>query len=271
MQSGTRLETRPDCVDLLVREERVVRYLHHAAVPGLATLYAAEHRAVTQPFFEDGVSLWFGYADLESYAFGEKATVRQGLYRSAGVTARRGSQSVGLQHTCECLAPGGRCILTEVRTLRIQPGPANGTVLDIRLDLCAPDAQSVTLRRSNRGLLRLRLASAFASPGGTIRNSAGEYGMDLHQRSAAWCGCIGVVQAETVGLVILDHPANLAHPPMWNLDPSGTLEINPSYWQDIVIPPGKLVSFRYRLLIHSGYVEQGWADLRLREFTSPGS
>jgi len=268
MRSGTRLETRPDCVELFVREERAASYLHDASIPGLLPLYATERRAVTQPYFENGVSVWIGHSDLGGFTFGESSGARPGSYRTQDVIARRGSQSVGVQHTCGCFTPEGRCLLTEVRTLRIQPGPASGTILDFRLELKAPETQAVTLARSDQGLLRIQLASAFGAATGTIRNSAGDYGRDLDRRSAAWCGCVGVVQAETVGLVILDHPSNPAHPPAWNLDEAGTLEINPHYWQDTKIAPGASVEFRYRLLIHSGYVEQGWADLRMREFVA---
>lgn len=268
MPSGTRLETLPDCVELFVREERVARYLHSAPIPGLLTLYAAERRAVTQAHFEDGVSVWFGHADLGGFHFGEPVNEPSGLYRSGDMIARRGSQSVGLQHTCDCIAPDGRVLLTEVRTLRIQEGPSQGMILDIRLELGAPKAQAAVLPRSERGLLRVRLASAFLASGGTIRNSAGEYGGEVDQRSAAWCGGLGVVRAETVGLVILDHPNNPAHPPVWRLDPCGTLEINPYFWQETTIPAGKAIEFRYRLQTHSGYVEQGWADGRMRDFTT---
>ncbi|MCW3096668.1 MAG: Methane oxygenase PmoA [Chthonomonadaceae bacterium] len=268
MRSGTRLETRPDCVELFVREERTARYLHDSPNPGLMPLFAWDRRAVTEPCFEDGVSVWLGHSDLGGFDFGDRSSERRGLYRSEGVIARRGSQSVGLQHTCGCYTPDGRRLLTEVRTLRIQPGPAQGSMLDLRVELQAPDSDPVTLARSDRGLLRMRLASPFVSFGGTIRNSAQEYGADVNGRSAAWCGCVGVVQAETVGLVILDHPTNPAHPPVWNLDPSGTLEINPHFWQDTVIAAGKSVEFRYRLLIHSGYVEQGWADRCMRAFVA---
>ncbi len=269
MPSGTRLETRPDCIDLFVREERVARYRHDALAPGLMALYGSERRAVTQPYFEDGISLWIGHSDLEGFDFGEKLSDHAGDYRSCGVVARRGSQSVGLQHTCACLAPDGRRLLTEVRTLRIQPGPSHGTLLDIHLELRAPRERAVVLPRSDRGLLRIQLASAFVSSGGTIRNSAGAYGSELDRRTADWCGCIGVVCAETVGIVILDHPTNPAHPPLWNLDPTGTLEVNPHSWQETIIAAATSVEFRYRLLIHSGYVDQGWADLRMREFAAP--
>lgn len=268
MASETRLETRPGGVELFVRGERVALYLHQAPIPGMRTLYAGEQRAVTRASNDRGVSVWFGHSGLEGYVFGEPAGEGTGLYRSFDVVARRGSQSVGMQHTCGCFTPDGRCLLTEVRTLRVQPGPSQGAVLDLHLELRAPDDHSATLVRSERGLLRVQLAPVFVSPSGTVRNSVGDYGLDIGGRSAAWCGCVGVMLAETVGLVILDHPANLAHPPVWNLDETGTLEINPHRWQETVIPAGKSVEFRYRVLIHCGYVDQGWADLRMREFAA---
>jgi hypothetical protein len=269
MPSETRLETRPESVEFFVREERVVRYLPGGQNPGLSTLRTSERRAVMHSHFEDSVALWIGYADLGGWEFGEDTVDAPGVTRSQGVIARRGSHSVGLQHSCDRYTPDGQLLLREVRTLRVQAGPADGTSLELQLELRAPADRTVTLKRSDRGLLRMRLASAFLSSSGTIRNSAGDYGVDVDRRSAAWCGCVGVVQAETIGLVILDHPTNPAHPPAWNLDASGVLEINPHAWQDTVIAAGASIEFRYRLLTHAGYVEQGWADRRLQEFASP--
>lgn len=277
MRSEARLETRPDRIELFVRDERIGSYLHNAPVPGLSPL-RVEQRAVTQAVGEDGVAIWFGHADLAGFAIGEFADGcffgeflgrPSGRYRTEELVARRGSQSVGLQHTCVCVAPDGRKLLTEVRTLRIQPGPAQGALLDLRLELQAPDDSEVILPRSDRGLLRLGLAPAFLGSGGTIRNSVGEYGSEIDRRSAAWCGCVGVVSAATVGMVVLDHPHNPAHPPLWNLNASGTLEVDPHFWQDTVIAAGTSVEFRYRLLTHAGYVEQGWADRQMREFAAP--
>ncbi len=272
MPAETRLETRPDRIELFVRGERVAAYLPGGSAPGLLPLLVSEGRPVTQSAFPEGVSVWVGHPNVSGFAFGDGGAqtdaATQGRIRTQDFQARRGSQSVGLEHTCDWFAPDGTRLLTDVRTLRLQPGPAAGSILDIRLELRAPDDRSAHLVRCGEGLLRLSLASAFLAASGQIRNSASDYGRDLHERSAEWCACVGVVQAETVGLVILDHPTNPLHPPVWYLSAPSTLGINPGYWQDTVLAPGQSLAYRYRLHTHSGYVEAGWAAARLREFAA---
>ncbi len=269
---GIRLETRPDRVEMFSRGERAAVYLPNGEPPGLFPLLSVEGRPVTQPAFDDGVSVWLGHANLDGFSFGHRGPnvpdACSGQYRTDDLIARRGSQSIGLEHTCGWFATNGERLMTDVRTLRFQQGPAQGSILDFRIALHAPEDRASTLHRSDEGLFRIALASAFLAASGQIRNSAGDFGSDIHNRSAEWCTCVGVVRAETVGLVVLAHPANPSNPPVWNLDPLGTLQINPSYWHDLVIQPGGSITYRFRLLTHAGFVEAGWATARHREYST---
>jgi hypothetical protein len=100
-----------------------------------------------------------------------------------------------------------------------------------------------------------------------MRNSEGDYGVEaIHTRSASWCASMGVVQGETVGIAVLDHPHNPWYPSTWVASEEGLLSPGPSPWRTTPLEPGRSLSLRYRLIVHRGYVEAGWAQARLQEW-----
>ena len=270
------LQTGPGRIDLLVRGEGVTTYLYgdERPVPGFTVLNASGSRAVTQADRPEGVSLWLAHGNIDGVAFrtGSEASTSEsaetGHIVTAEMTARRGSQTVGFRQTCAWRAADGRSLLTDTRTVRAFPGAGESRVLDLSFWFIPPEGKSVTFGRTDESLLMVRAASTLRpAGGGQVRNSEGDYGAEsLHGRAAAWCACVGVVQAETVGFTLLDHPANLGHPQPWIARDDGTLSPSPFAWRTLELPPGQSLFLRYRLIVHRGYVDQGWADARLAEF-----
>ena len=294
------LQTAQDTLTFRVRGERFAVY--HAAPenPGFTVLFAPEFRAVTRALRSDGLALWLGHGDVNGVSFGsppnntEIETAQSNLpddlealrcqfenktgrIVTRDTLARRGSQSIGFRQTCAWLAPDGREMLTDMRTVRVMPGPSAGRILDFTLELHAPNDAPVRFGPSQESLLQMQIASAFLPiGGGQIRSSAGEYGtVELHGRRAAWVAGVGVIAGQTVGFAWLDHPENRDHPPPWIVRETGVVAPSPLGWQTVELAPGEIFSARYRLLVHEGYVEQGWADTRmddwLRESGSAGN
>jgi hypothetical protein len=206
------------------------------------------------------------HGDINGIGFGiENGTGRIGVEET---TARRGSYSVGFRQTRGWFASDGNRVLTETREIRIAPGPCEGGILDLTLDFIAPEDREVTFGRTEAAFVASQVAGVLRPTGsGQIRNSVGDYGAEaLNGRSAAWVGGIGVVAGETAGFVWLDHPTNRWHPTLWAVHTDGFLSPSPFVWRSLALDPGKRMRLRYRLLVHRGYVEQGWADSRLAEF-----
>jgi hypothetical protein len=217
------------------------------------------------------VGLWLAHGSVNGVAFGlshAETSARDGRIVSAEFLARRGSQSVGFQQECAWIGPDGGTWLRDVRTARVQPGPCAGSLLDLTITLIAPDDRSVELEMVEAPFLAIRAARAlFPAGGGTFRNSLGDYEVEaIHGRSAAWCGCIGVVQGETLGFVLLDHPQNLYSPTPWLAQENGLFSPSPFLRHPVEIAPSASLTFRYRLQTHRGYVDQGWATERLAEY-----
>jgi hypothetical protein len=82
-------------------------------------------------------------------------------------------------------------------------------------------------------------------------------------KRSAWCDYHGPVDGKTVGLAIMDHPANPRHPTWWHVRDYGLFAANPfgkhdferlndKTAGDFKIPAGKSATFRYRVVIHEG-------------------
>lgn len=275
------LQTGPNQINLLVQGERFASYRYGAGdLPGFTEIRGGEGRVLTRPDDRTGLALWLGHGQVGGVAFGPQAVgasgepdlptpeLPVGRIVSETMTARRGAHSVGFQQRCQWLAPNGVVLLTDVRTVRALPGPAEGRVLDVALRLEAPEDRPAILEATQTGLLTICAATPLCPAGsGQMRNSLGDYGPTaMYGRSAAWGACVGVVQGETVGFALLDHPDNPSFPSPWIARDTGLLAPAPFGWRRRELGAGERLVFRYRLLTYRGYVDSNWATERLAEF-----
>jgi hypothetical protein len=276
---SVQLQTDSNRLDFLVRNERFTSYLPTATVPGFTALLAPGGRTVTRALGEHGLSLLVAHGNVNGVAFGnnglplsveeEESDTRAAVGRivSEQMTARRGSQAAGFRQVCAWLSPSDTVLLHETRLARLFPGPGESRILDLTLYFHAPEDTVVTLGRTQRPFLALGVAAPLWTGGGQARNSRDDYGLEaLHGQPADWCACVGVVQGETVGFALLDHPENPGHPPAWIATADGLLSPSPFLRQAFEIAPHQTLPWRYRILVHRGYVDKGWADARLSDF-----
>lgn len=259
------LITAPGKVELWTRGERFAVYLPAASVPGFESLWVMGSRAVT-PSAPNGLALWVRHGSVNGTAFGTPNA--DGRMVTEDFAARRGNLTIGFQHVLRWESAGGTPVLTETRTVRALPAPSEGSILDVRLDLTANRERSVLFAPSLESLLTLQLAPALTpQSSGQLRNSLGDYGAgEIQGRSARWAGAIGVVERETVGVVMMEHPGNLWFPSPWIADETGVLSPSGFGWRTHELPAGQTLTLRYRLQTHVGYVDQGWGDARLLDF-----
>jgi hypothetical protein len=264
------LRTAPDRLDFFVRNALFATYLPDG-LPGFWAIYATDNRALARAESAESRIFYLAHGNVNGVSFGvstNEDALPSGQIISRDLMARRGSQSVGFQQICDWIAPHNQIFLTETRTIRVQAGPAEGAVLDWTSVLQASETLAVNFGVTEDAFLLLRPVSALTSHfGGQMRNSLGDYGAEaMHGRAASWCGGIGVIAGQTVGFVLLDHPENPWHPVPWLTCANGLISPSPFAWRNFTLTAGRQLLLRYRLLVHSGYVDQGWADKRLAAF-----
>ncbi|HLJ53888.1 MAG TPA: DUF6807 family protein [Chthonomonadaceae bacterium] len=264
-----RLTTLPGALQIEAWGEPFATYATHG-VPGFGPLFGSGRRAVTQVRGPGGRSVWIGLAGVAGEIFGapDARDAIAGTFATEDLTVRRGAQSIGFRHVLRWVSADGTPALRETRTVRAAAGPSAGVLLDIECELSPLDDAPLLLGGSDFGPLCLRLAPAMLpDASGQLRNSADDFGPEaISSGIAAWCAGTGVVDGETMGIAVLDHPDNPLHPCPWTATTDGLLSPAPLRGRTLTVEAGRTLRFSYRIIVHAGYVEAGWVDARLQDW-----
>ncbi|MEN8203010.1 MAG: PmoA family protein [Bacteroidota bacterium] len=113
---------------------------------------------------------------------------------------------------------------------------------------------------------------------GHYLNSEGDEGLDAWGKRAGWVALDGTIGNEKVALIIFDHPDNVGHPTYWHARGYGLFAANPfgqATFSDgaedplnFSLNPGESVTFKYRILIHSGEIQAEEINEEYREYSS---
>jgi hypothetical protein len=97
---------------------------------------------------------------------------------------------------------------------------------------------------------------------GNYRSSEGITGDAVWSTRAKWMDLYGTINNEKVSIVICDHPKNPSYPTYWHARGYGLFSANPLGGSDFtngkevvnfLVPAGKSVTFRFRMIITSGF------------------
>lgn len=124
-----------------------------------------------------------------------------------------------------------------------------------------PDQGEITLYSASGEPEKVK-AMDNESISGNYRSSTGETGLDVWGTRARWMDLFGNIGGEKISLVICDHPDNPSYPTWWHARGYGLFAANPLGAKDFTkdneilnfkIPANKSVTFRYRIVLSSGF------------------
>ena len=153
-------------------------------------------------------------------------------------------------------------MLHERRTMRFFPVDEQTRGIDFTLEF-TPDNGAVTFGDTKEaGLIAIRMATSISAHA-TLTNSSGAHGEEATWgKPADWCDISGPVAGKQYGIAAMDSPQNPRHPTRWHVRKYGLLAANPfglnafdkapEHTGDFRMPPGKTVTFRYRVIVHEG-------------------
>lgn len=238
------------------------------------------------------VGMWLNYGDVNGLDFWNNSTDipaerknRYGTIRHRSVNKMEaGNDKAVLEVTADWEKPDGTKLLRE-DTRFIFNGTGNMRTIERITTLTALN-EEVSFNDNKEGVLGIRLARELEHPSnkpevftdasgkatavpklnnegvsGKYRSSEGKEGDDVWGTRGQWVNLNGIVDAKPVSLVILDHPANVGYPTYWHARGYGLFAANPlgqkefSKGKEVLgfkLPAGKSVTFRYKVLIHSG-------------------
>ncbi len=159
---------------------------------------------------------------------------------------------------------GGPALLREHRALKFSADPDGSRIIDLTL-LFTPVSDPVKFGDTKEsGLCAVRMAKPIAKKP-TITNSQGGTGeKGCWGKPAKWCDESGLIDERPYGIAIFDHPTNPRHPATWHVRDYGLMSANifglhdfnpkqvPKGAGDFTMTKDKPVTFRYRVVIHTG-------------------
>ncbi len=216
------------------------------------------------------LSLWIGHQSVGGLNFWEHMRSPARIVPDHVVKIEDGDRAA-LTILAKWVDGDRKPVLLDERTWTLSPRyetmGANGFgeyALDLQLKL-TPVAPTVTLGKSNFGLVAVRVAKMMGSKdgGGTIRNSEGKVNEEelMPHRRARWCDYSGTpVPGQVNGITLFDHPSNPNHPTYFHVRKDGWMGSSFSYEGDVVVAKEKPLVLRYRFLVHAGPADPAALD-----------
>jgi hypothetical protein len=174
-------------------------------------------------------------------------------------------------------AQPGQALLKETRTWRFFAYPDGTRGVDLT-SVYEAVADKVTFGDTKEaGLCSVRVPKAISATA-TITQSTGATGEKAcWGKPAAWCDISGTIDGKPYGVAVLDHPSNPRHPSAWHVRQYGLLTANIfglSYYDkknpkgsgNFDIVKGKPVTFKYRVVIHTGDCAAAKLEEKWKEF-----
>ena len=238
------------------------------------------------------VGMWLNYGDVNGLDFWNNSTdIPAERKNNYGTIKHRkvnkiesGNDKAVLEVTMDWQKPDGTNLLQE-DTRFVFSGSGKTRSIE-RITKLTALKEDVSFKDNKEGVFGIRLARELEHPAekpevftdasgkgtavpkldnegvtGKYRSSEGKEGNDVWGTRGKWVNLNGVISSKPVSLVILDHPDNVGYPTYWHARGYGLFAANPlgqkefSKGKDILdykLPAGKFVTFRYKVLIHSG-------------------
>jgi len=181
-----------------------------------------------------------------------------------------------------------RPLLTEEREYRFYATPENGRLVDTFLTLRADYGDVMLNDTKEGGMVAIRMRPELSYENAVITNAHGDNGEGAAWgKPSPWCDFSGNMEGVGWrGLAVFDHPSNLRYPTSWHVRNYGLMGANPfgySYFGekdhnkgllpvengDTLIKNKEALSFKHRVYVHSGDVEQAAVADRFADFATP--
>jgi hypothetical protein len=246
-------------------------------------------------------SLWFAHSMMNNVDFWNeaggdvgKSPANKGRSQHETFLETKGGQVGVVRTRNRWVAPDGRLICTDERTLRFHGGP-EGRFIDVEITLSALPDTPLLMGDNKDGTMAIRVAQWMTlshlvkQPDGTqkdtggtghIVTSRGDRDKNAWGKRADWCDYYATRDGKTYGIAIFDHPQNLRHPTWWMAREYGLFGANPfgqhdyenlkdqPHIGDYTIPAGGSLTLRYRFFFHDGDEKAARVGVHYAEYAS---
>lgn len=257
-------------------------YLHPVLGPGGAVMTRAwpmgeaEDEAHDHPHHR---SLWFAHGDVNGHDFWAEGPDKGRIEHQSVLSITIG-ETATVRTQNRWVTAAGEPVCDDTRTMRFRDGKM-AREIDFEVTLTAAYGE-LTLGDTKEGTLALRLAPTLRLEGrvaaGRSFNSAGDENGACWGKRAEWVDYSGPIGGNTLGVTLFDHPSNPSHPTWWHARDYGLFAANPfgvhdfekkpAGTGDVVVPEGESITFRYRILLHSGAAQANTLNAVFKRFAA---
>jgi len=237
------------------------------------------------------VGLWFNYGDVNGHDFWNNSNNISSSHKGPFGTIRHrsvdkvvnGRNKAELGVSMDWLSSMNTAIIRE-KTTYIFSCKGEQRIIDRITTLTA--LEDINFKDNKEGMFAMRIARQLEQPynkaeklidsngnisteavlnnegvSGKYYSSEGKNGDAVWGTRAKWVMLNGMIDNEPVTLAIMDHPSNLGYPGGWHARGYGLFGVNAfgkksmgnsSEEFNYILPKGKSITFKHRLLIHSG-------------------
>jgi hypothetical protein len=232
--------------------------------------------------------LWFSHGAVNGVDFWAEKKNSGKIRHDQFLELKSGKDEGVIRASCKWIAPDGKVVCTDERTLRVYNRPGNERLFDFEITIKAPADRDVLFGDTKEGTMAIRIneqmraAHGKKAGQGRIAQNTGAADVGSHNstwgKRATWTDYSGPVDGKVYGVAIFDHPSNPVHPTYWHVRDYGLFAANPFGVHDfekkapgtgnLNIPAGQSVTFKYRFYIHEGDEKAGKVAERYKEYVS---
>ncbi len=234
--------------------------------------------------------LWFTHGDVNGVNFWSHDN-NAGRIEHQEFSELAGGATAKVSTRNDWLAPSGEKVCSDTRTFvfsidrgadsaaakEASSGDKSASMIDVEINILAGE-RDVTFGDTKEGSFGTRVADVIrveAKAGGQIVNSAGQLDDKAWGQPADWVDYHGTIDDQLVGIAIFNHPASFNYPTRWHVRGYGLFAANPFGLQAFdpaqaprpyVLPAGKSLLLRYRVVLHRGDEKQARLEQRFAEY-----
>ncbi|HNR35081.1 MAG TPA: PmoA family protein [Candidatus Hydrogenedentes bacterium] len=229
--------------------------------------------------------IWTSYGDLNGVDCWGETGDKAGFQHSDEVTFGSGDAFAWIKAKNTWQDKDHKPVIAEEREYRFYATPASARLFDQSITFTAAHGTVLFKDTKEGGLVAFRIRPDITetSKKGVITNASGAHGMkECWGKPSPWTDYSGPIEGVgTRGIAVFDYPKNMRYPTTWHIRDYGLNGANCfglSYFTeksekkengDFTLEDGKAVTFRYRVMIHSGDVNEAKVADRCADFTNP--
>jgi len=215
-------------------------------------------------------SFWTSYGDLNGVdCWGEEGD-RAGWQHSDEVTSGEENGAAWIKAKNTWQDKDHKPVIAEEREYRFYPGAPSARVFDVTITFTAAYGPVLWKDTKEGGIVAFRMRPGMQLPSkkgnGVITLATGEKNAAAWGKKSPWSDYSGTIEGKGVrGIAIFDNPQNLRYPTNWHIRDYGLNGANcfglsdftnKKENGDFTLENGKSITFKYRVVVHSGTAEE---------------